>query len=973
MKTLYLLIAVTLTSFCFAQNKKNILDKFDTSGMSTNVLIQESPLINLDNYNKKNINTYQFYQAYKAIALGDLQQRFQPLQTLKQKSKKSYFTSIIPIAILLSDYETITPEAFKTNKVSQDAQGYLVRNTIDSTIFKRHNLSLAAPLRTKHKGLQTTFNISSSSIYNNTGQTIEKITIDFKDGLGFRTIELNKNISITYNEPGEKILEFKIKLETGDFIISKSKITINYSNQDLQNQFNRIINTFTSTTIANLSAYGESNSYPGVGEYEVFLSPDNVLDKPIFLVDGFDPNDGRDITGIYNLLNFEENGTTSNLGDLVRTEGFDIVILNFPEYTRTVDNALIDGGVDYIERNAMLLVDLITLINSQKVGNKQNVVIGPSMGGLISRYALNYMENQSLNHDTRLWISFDSPHQGANVPIGFQHQFNYLAYGLNDFWFIGNQNVEELQPVIDGMLKSSAARQMLTDQLEAHFVSNDPEEVEFNQNLVLPQAHPFKAIFYSNINALTTSGFPQNSRNVSIINGSGINARYPDVNGVDILPGRQILNTTFNVATGTDATLKVNLTPSADTSIEVSSVYIDFAWYIPAFDVSSSTNSKAYIFSDGIDASSGGLFDLQALAAGFDTSGLIGEFLNNLQTNYFNFIPSVSAMALNTNPNINWFQNINLGAGDTPWDGVTITNSQTPFVNWYMPDDNEPHVTLTTGNVTFALDEILMKADLSAKVVLQGAALNPNTGEENLMRDDLRASGLLPTTSPFADAISIISDVFNLGGISGIGTTENNIVDWVWVELRDANDNTSVITGKSALLQRDGDIVDIDGLSSLAFEVPGTNYYVAVKHRNHLGIITSTPIALSRITTNLNFSDASNPVTFGMNAQTNSGMPSNTLAMWAGNVNGDSTLQYTGANPDSPNILSLVLNAAGNFLNLSTYSVNGYHSSDINMDGNTQYTGTEPDTPIILQNALNHSGNFLNLSTFSIEEQLPEN
>ena len=110
-----------------------------------------------------------------------------------------------------------------------------------------------------------------------------------------------------------------------------------------------------------------------------------------------------------------------------------------------------------------------------------------------------------------------------------------------------------------------------------------------------------------------------------------------------------------------------------------------------------------------------------------------------------------------------------------------------------------------------------------------------------------------------------------------------------------------------------------------------------------------------------------------MNAQTNSGMPSNTLAMWAGNVNGDSTLQYTGANPDSPNILSLVLNAAGNFLNLSTYSVNGYHSSDINMDGNTQYTGTEPDTPIILQNALNHSGNFLNLSTFSIEEQLPEN
>ena len=76
--------------------------------------------------------------------------------------------------------------------------------------------------------------------------------------MGFRTIELNKNISITYNEPGEKILEFKIKLETGDFIISKSKITINYSNQDLQNQFNRIINTFTSTTISKPSVLTKS-------------------------------------------------------------------------------------------------------------------------------------------------------------------------------------------------------------------------------------------------------------------------------------------------------------------------------------------------------------------------------------------------------------------------------------------------------------------------------------------------------------------------------------------------------------------------------------------------------------------------------------------------------------------------------------------------------------------------------------------
>ena len=64
-------------------------------------------------------------------------------------------------------------------------------------------------------------------------------------------------------------------------------------------------------------------------------------------------------------------------------------------------------------------------------------------------------------------------------------------------------------------------------------------------------------------------------------------------------------------------------------------------------------------------------------------------------------------MALSTNPNLDWFQNINLGNGDTPWDATTTTNSQTPFVNWYMPDNNEPHVTLTQQNVNFALSEII--------------------------------------------------------------------------------------------------------------------------------------------------------------------------------------------------------------------------------------------------------------------------
>ena len=286
-------------------------------------------------------------------------------------------------------------------------------------------------------------------------------------------------------------------------------------------------------------------------------SADNILDRPIIVVDGFDPGDGRNIDGIYQLLNYTDSNGEQNLADLVISQGYDVVILNFPIYTRSVDMMEIDGGADFIERNAMLLVDLINTINTNKTVDADDlVIIGPSMGGLISRYALNYMENEAIDHETRLWLSFDSPHYGANVPIGFQHQFNYLASGL------GENNIIELQPVVNGMLKSAAARQMLVDHFEAHLQNGSI--ADFDPTKLLPEAHPWRTIFQNGINSLTTSGFPENTRNVSIINGSGIGTPYYDKMDNPISPGFSLINNTFNVPSAplpTTAEIEINFTP----------------------------------------------------------------------------------------------------------------------------------------------------------------------------------------------------------------------------------------------------------------------------------------------------------------------------------------------------------------------------------------------------------------------------
>ena len=96
----------------------------------------------------------------------------------------------------------------------------------------------------------------------------------------------------------------------------------------------------------------------------------------------------------------------------------------------------------------------------------------------------------------------------------------------------------------------------------------------------------------------------------------------------------------------------------------------------------------------------------------------------------------------------------------------------------------------------------------------------------------LRAT-LLSTTSPYSDGLTTDASVFTVTGADAI-------VDWVLVEFRDASDSSVILGSRSALLQRDGDVVNVDGVSPLAFnQVPG-NYFIIIKHRNHLGLCLQT-------------------------------------------------------------------------------------------------------------------------------------
>jgi len=66
--------------------------------------------------------------------------------------------------------------------------------------------------------------------------------------------------------------------------------------------------------------------------------------------------------------------------------------------------------------------------------------------------------------------------------------------------------------------------------------------------------------------------------------------------------------------------------------------------------------------------------------------------------------------------------------------------------------------------------------------------------------------------------------------------------------------------------------------------------------------------------------------------------------MWAGDVNNDGKIVYSGDNSDVNSVLNLVGPSTPNA------QVAGYHREDVNMDGNVKYNGSVNDRNGILVN-----------------------
>ncbi|MBN1182092.1 MAG: hypothetical protein JXB49_07385 [Bacteroidales bacterium] len=389
----------------------------------------------------------------------------------------------------------------------------------------------------------------------------------------------------------------------------------------------------------------------------------NYLDvkKPIIICEGYDIFHTEDPQTIYNKY-INRDGLS---GEDLRGLGYDIITFNLgaPEAA--------------IQPNAIAFAQFITFINEQKSNLEENVVMGVSLGGIICRYALNYLENNNIPHNTNLFISFDSPHKGANAPLCVQALLQDIAV----LGFAAACFGEERLLKLYASYMAKGTLQLMNDH--ASYITDGvsgPDE--------------FHTSFYNELNSMTNAlGFPKNCKKIAISDGSYNGKLQKGVNNSVSYSGNSAI--IFYVGTsisGIPVGLPFQLitSPGTDNTV-LNNKEVCVFQHADLCDATDSDGNVLYSLNNHqrpLDHSPGGKYpwikvihDVLLTMNGFDVD-ILGYY-----NDYLCFVPTISSLCLNTNDKL-------LDVSDYTKNQILL---ETPFddIWWKEDQDNLVHTELT--------------------------------------------------------------------------------------------------------------------------------------------------------------------------------------------------------------------------------------------------------------------------------------
>ena len=429
--------------------------------------------------------------------------------TLAHKYLENPVVEQIPLGLIYYHYDKIKDNAVQNGLLSADTVNHIITDISpvgQSPLEVDTCLAASSLVDTIPIGMNV-FILKDSLFISNRKSDIQEIYVDFDNGQGYVRVFPNLPVAVSYTSTGKKILKLKTVIGM-----------INY------------FSTFFLYVIATQAAYNGPTPDFGPEEYRYNsgnidikawygiwyrCNHDNTIRKPLLIVSGFDPDDKNRIASegdqknkvyLYNVANKD------GFLDHLREMGYDIIVYRSKNSTESV--------ID----NAMNLVNFMQeKIINVKTSDIELIVMGASMGGLVCRYALTYMEHNNIPHKTKLFISMDSPQNGANIPLGFQ----YLLYYINQNSF---EVICRLKDALKNMLDSPAAKEMLLyhhSNTSGGTARSATERTTYLNNLAL------------------IGNFPQKCRTMAVSMGSGISTTQGFSAGATLLkknPGPNVID-----------------------------------------------------------------------------------------------------------------------------------------------------------------------------------------------------------------------------------------------------------------------------------------------------------------------------------------------------------------------------------------------------------------------------------------------
>ncbi len=423
----------------------------------------------------------------------------EPSDSVEIRMRERSRNDTVNISILNADYATFLDDAFMNEgqyyNLTDSTINDVANRTVEPFLLKNVFVStLTTPVSYFRKvfyRIDSTFVFSKKEFHGKTNRDLDpdyaRWKIDFGEGRGWREFDplVSTNFLILYPDTG--VYDISIAVFHCDpypmcnpYPSKLSKTSIYILNNAVPKDPDLTYDNFPNITVG---------LYKGCGEMKGGVY---IPQKPLIIVEGIDLLNTRSIPVLYD-DNVQIN-SSKKLG-LLAEYNYDFYIVNFN-----------DTHLDMRE-NAKGIVALLDYLKSIMNTNEQFVVFAESMGGIIARYALTYMENDlytqnpnaskpSQMHNTRLYISNDAPHQGATVPASVQAFYRNTEKSI---YYKILKGIDKLIPLVsdkkywNDALNHTSVQQLLAYHIDAN--GPHPNRVQFMNELIAlnPQTNGYPA------------------------------------------------------------------------------------------------------------------------------------------------------------------------------------------------------------------------------------------------------------------------------------------------------------------------------------------------------------------------------------------------------------------------------------------------------------------------------------------------